>query len=229
MTKQDKIDYSSPVAQNLYLLVLNDEYQKALKAIKKKHKAELSDIKKLKKSSDLATHGFGSKELKDDIEYVIKNCPLYRRPEVHVLRAMTVFLLTDVNINLLLNEVNKNIYVRSLIPPPWTDIDIGDDGTAIVISASNYHLKEDVINAINKIWPKIEAEQAKYRSEKVKMSKFQPFSVFEDKISILKDRENHLTHREIGKKYKLGSGEASKVIIRQLKKRIKALYNSPRG
>ncbi len=229
MTIQNKINYSNPVAQNLYLLTLNENFHKDLGRIKKKHKEELSDIIKLRKSSALATHAIGSKALKEDIEKVIKKCSLYERPEVHVLRALAVFLLTDVNIYPLLREVNKNIDVRSLIPPPWIDIDIGDNGTAIIISSSNYHSKEDVINTIDKIWSKVEAEQVKYRSKKVKMSKFQPFSVFGEKISILKDRKNNLTHRQIGKKYKLGSDDASKVVVRQLTRRIKALYSSPRG
>ena len=75
MTKQDKINYRSPLAQNLFLLSQNKNYIHDLERIKKEHQKELTVLKKDRKIPFLIGGETGSEKLQSDIERVIKKSP----------------------------------------------------------------------------------------------------------------------------------------------------------
>jgi len=207
------------------LLTRNENFLSGLKKIKQAHKKELSLIKNREQSSDLALLQVGSETLKKDIERFISNCPLYKRPGRHMLRALTVFMLTDVNIIPLLRAIEKNKEINTLLPPPWIKIDSGEQGTAIAISVSHYHNQGDVINLIKKNWPKIDRARKKFKSKSIKMDKFQPFTDFDRDIKILKDKETGLTYKQLESKYNLGL-DTVKIIIKKIRKRTRLLFPS---
>jgi len=53
MTKQDKISYKTPIAQNLFLLMQNKDFQKDFEVLKKKHHKELNRIIGQKNSASI--------------------------------------------------------------------------------------------------------------------------------------------------------------------------------
>jgi hypothetical protein len=215
--------YKSPLAQNLYLLTHSERFRNVLEKIKATHQQELSLIRKNRQSSALATHEVGSDKLKTDIENAIQKCPLYKRPELHVLRALTVFLLTGIDIAPLLREAERDKEINTLIPPPWVYVDSGEEGTAIAISISPYHTQNDVIKAVKKNWEKIDQAREQFKSKKLQMDKFQPFTDFERDIELLKDKESGIKYKDLCDKYHL-SEDGVKQVVKRIRKRISALY-----
>ena len=107
MTKQNKIDYKSVLAQNLFLLSQNKKFQKDIDKLKTKHKKELLIIAKKRQASKLVSHEIGSNQLQKDIGKILNKIALFQRPEKDIVKAFVAFSLTNTNTELLLREVDK--------------------------------------------------------------------------------------------------------------------------
>jgi len=150
---------------------------------------------------------------------------LYNRPERHVLRNLIIFLLSKVNPKPLLKGVDERGEIKTIIPPPWMEIDAAENGVVVQLSCSLYHTKAEVLNFISKNWKQVEQK----KKELVKKTGFaqnkpQPFTDFERDWQIYSDKQT-TSYYKLVKKYGLNDVSSASMIISRIKNRIKSLYS----
>ncbi len=222
MIKQNKINYKNPLAQNLFLLTQNEDFQKDINHLKKKHSKELG---KINNSTKVILNKVGSNKLHDDIISTCEKTTFSVTPNFMIAKTLIVFLISDVNIGGLLDSIETNKEINMVVAPPDMEAKATIEGVSVKLKFSFYHSKTEILDFISKNWNEIENEKNKVQKKVSFMDKLQPFGDLERDWKILKDKTSGLSYTQLARKNNLEL-DTVKIIVRKLKNRIQALYSS---
>ncbi len=227
MTRQNKINYRSPLAQNLFLLSQNKNFIQDLKTIKREHQKELAALKKNRQIPFLIGGETGSKKLQRDIECIIRKSPLYPTPKMKILRSFAVFLLVGNDTQPILKGIEEDKEINMLIPPIPVKIIPEENNITITLSFTPYHTKTDAKKAIDKNWFRVDKVTEKYKAKTtLKIKKPQPITDFERDWKIYQGKTvKKQTYKDLADNF--GETFVNVVeIVKQIRKRISSLYPS---